>query len=218
MSDQYYVLAEETSHDFGEPITMTVARTPDGAYIGNKDWAEKLCDKWGIKPELRSPELSVCSIGFNEKEEKWYGWSHRAIYGFGVGSKVKKGDCAFTADNPEEMIDDWVNFFCDFIKDDERRAQRMTECREQCWVAKDRSGIYINHASWVDQFGNIPMVKPQDLEDVLTGKVDVSEVAENLPEDWGSGISFRPIGRGEWTAETLEDAKQMASDFAEGVA
>lgn len=26
---------------------------------------------------------------------KWYGWSHRAIYGFKVGDKVKKGDCAY---------------------------------------------------------------------------------------------------------------------------
>ena len=26
---------------------------------------------------------------------KWYGWSHRAVYGFGIGDKVKKGDCAY---------------------------------------------------------------------------------------------------------------------------
>lgn len=26
---------------------------------------------------------------------KWYGWSHRAMYGFGIGDKVKKGDCAY---------------------------------------------------------------------------------------------------------------------------
>lgn len=29
------------------------------------------------------------SIAFSEKEGKWYGWSHRAIYGFGVGHTVK---------------------------------------------------------------------------------------------------------------------------------
>lgn len=26
---------------------------------------------------------------------KWYGWSHRAMYGFGIGDKIKKGDCAY---------------------------------------------------------------------------------------------------------------------------
>ena len=44
--------------------------------------------KHGIK------EIS-CGFGFSEEEQKYYGWSHRAIYGFGIGSKVKKGDCGF---------------------------------------------------------------------------------------------------------------------------
>lgn len=26
---------------------------------------------------------------------KWYGWSHRAVFGFGIGDKVKKGDIAY---------------------------------------------------------------------------------------------------------------------------
>ena len=38
---------------------------------------------------------SGASIGFSEEEQKWYGWSHRAIYGFGVGSKVEKGNIAY---------------------------------------------------------------------------------------------------------------------------
>ena len=36
----------------------------------------------------------VCSVGFCKEDGKWYGWSHRAIYGFKIGDKVKKGDCA----------------------------------------------------------------------------------------------------------------------------
>lgn len=49
-------------------------------------------NKLGIKPEKSKPSHSVCSIGFSEKDGKWYGWSHRAIYGFKVGDKVKEGD------------------------------------------------------------------------------------------------------------------------------
>lgn len=30
-------------------------------------------------------------LGFSEKENKWYGWSHRAVYGFGIGDKIKEG-------------------------------------------------------------------------------------------------------------------------------
>ena len=40
-------------------------------------------------------------VGFSPKDNKWYGWSHRAIYGFEVGSKCKKGDCHYTEDKGE---------------------------------------------------------------------------------------------------------------------
>jgi hypothetical protein len=33
---------------------------------------------------------------------KWYGWSHRAVWGFGIGDKVKKGDIIF--DGKEYVI------------------------------------------------------------------------------------------------------------------
>ena len=26
---------------------------------------------------------------------KWYGWSHRAVYGFGIGDKIKEGDVPY---------------------------------------------------------------------------------------------------------------------------
>ena len=57
------------------------------------------------------------SIGFSEKEQKWYGWSHRAIYGFGIGSKIKKGDCGYkgkawtakTLDDAKQMAKDFAD-------------------------------------------------------------------------------------------------------------
>lgn len=52
-------------------------------------------EKHGIKPEKAKPSHSVCSIGFSEKEGKWYGWSHRARYGWGVGDTYEDGDCGF---------------------------------------------------------------------------------------------------------------------------
>lgn len=36
-------------------------------------------------------------IGFDPKSKKWYGWSHRAIYGFGIGHIVKKGDATLSS-------------------------------------------------------------------------------------------------------------------------
>lgn len=35
-------------------------------------------DKHGIE------DVSV-GLGYSDKEKKWYGWSHRAVHGFGIG-------------------------------------------------------------------------------------------------------------------------------------
>lgn len=57
---------------------------------------DRLKRKYGITEFYKtSPEHSVTSIGWSPKDQKWYGWSHRAIYGFGVGDIVKEGSvCA----------------------------------------------------------------------------------------------------------------------------
>ena len=60
--------------------------------------------KNGIKPEKIDASHNVCSIGFSEKEKSWWGWSHRACFGFKVGSKVKAGDSGFVPSNKEEFI------------------------------------------------------------------------------------------------------------------
>jgi hypothetical protein len=49
-----------------------------------KSGLEKFKEKHGI--------VGGHSVGFSEKEQKWYGWSHRAIVGFGVGDKIFEPD------------------------------------------------------------------------------------------------------------------------------
>ncbi len=73
-------------------------------------------EKHGIKKQ-KIPGNKVDSIGFSEEEQKWYGWSHRAIYGFGVGSKVKKGDCAYNGKEwTAKNLDDAKKMAIDFAK------------------------------------------------------------------------------------------------------
>lgn len=50
-------------------------------------------------------------VGFSPKENKWYGWSHRAIYGFTIGSTCKKGDVHYTPSNMEEFEEDAIKFW-----------------------------------------------------------------------------------------------------------
>lgn len=78
----------------GNPsVAMRAVYNAGGVYVGDEETADFLAEK-GIIPEPRTPESTVCSIGFSDKDQKWYGWSHRAIFGFGVGDIVKDGDCA----------------------------------------------------------------------------------------------------------------------------
>ena len=91
--------------EFGtDDMILKSAYTPNGDYIGNSKTAHLLCKKRGIKPEKRTPKNNVCSIGFCEKEQKWYGWSHRALYGFKVGDKVKRGDCCASSGFTEDYL------------------------------------------------------------------------------------------------------------------
>lgn len=67
---------------------MTMAYTLKGDWIGSPKLAKNLIVKRGIMPERASRNHLICSIGFCEKEQKWYGWSHRAGIGFGLGDKL----------------------------------------------------------------------------------------------------------------------------------
>lgn len=114
----------------GKIVIVKSAYTPNGDYIGNKRMAHFLCAKKGIKPEKISPSNNkVCSIGFCEAEQKWYGWSHRAIFGFGVGDIVKEGDCAassgWTAEYLKEHPDEDGSLPVGFQAKDLNDARRM---------------------------------------------------------------------------------------------
>lgn len=74
-----------------------------GDYVGDQRWVEKLTEL-GISAIKSEKEHCVCSIGFSEKQQKWYGWSHRAMYGFGIGHVVKEGSCEASSGWTEEYL------------------------------------------------------------------------------------------------------------------
>lgn len=164
-------------------FTIKVAYTHFGDYIGDSKMAYFLCKKRGIKPEKISPFHNVCSIGFCEKEQKWYAWSHRAMYGFGIGSKVKKGDCAYTPRNILELY------------------ASLTDSERKRILDADVDGLTIEHCS----YKAIPVDPNNPDGDLQCSDPIIDSYTINT-------------GRGEWEAKTLEDAKQMAIEFARSVA
>jgi len=166
----------------------------------------KYFDQHGINPERDE------SIGFSEQEQKWYGWSHRAIYGFGVGSVVDKGHCAYTAPTVDELYDEYLAFFDDIVEGDapeaiERRAKMRAERAAR--VTKDYENGCIHIGVEHIYMPMVNSIAGLQAEMAAPGVMGVEAVAFG-----GNSIK---VGRGKWTAQTLEDAKQMARDFAEGV-
>jgi hypothetical protein len=224
----------------GKTIEMVKSFTlPEGYYIGDSKWAYRICVKRGIKPrpiELPKPQLPhneakelllngesdsgpICSIGYNKKQHKWYGWSHRAICGFSIGSKVKKGHCAYNAPTPKEMLEDLINFFGG--NDENHRVIFANE--KMKFGDTNQYRQYQMHSHALKNGGNkrSTSISPNFPERNTFG---VYIKIETTKKD-GSGMiieHFEPYpfkwGRGEWTAKTMDDAMQMAIAFAQGVA
>jgi len=154
-----------------EGETMRAAVNAAGDYIGDEETAKFLCSERGINPELASPSNSVCSIGFCKAEQKWYGWSHRAICGFGVGSEVKRGDCGYVPVG----WDDFLRASEDFWRDETRLHVTATR-------GVDSEGRECANVAW-EYSSNIPNKK-------LRSKI--SGTTMYPPDSWG---------RGEWVAE-----------------
>ena len=171
---------------------------------------QKFWEDHGIKLERIKPDSNVFAIGLSEKEQKWYGWSHRAIFGFGIGDTVKKGDCGYIADNPEEMIEDHANFFADISQ------EVSEEKRRECAILPDRSGIRILHTPL--KIKGVNADDPEMIEKInksLEEGGNVDHLTEmTLFED---SVSIKKCGRGQWTAMSLGDCKIMAIQFAESV-
>jgi hypothetical protein len=175
----YFYRVERVTHhmaDGNNPVTDIKAYYAlDGTYIGNRKTAMYLLKKKGIRHfEKRTKTSDGASIGYNPNEKKWYGWSHRAIFGFTIGSTCKIGDAHFNPSNEKEFIESL-----------------------QDWHSDDPD-IIISRAE--SQFGREGMI--------VSRKGSKLSTFEAFPKEWG---------KGKWTARTLEDAKQMAKDFAESV-
>jgi hypothetical protein len=226
---------------------------PEGYYIGDSKRAYRLCVKRGIVPrpiELPEPKTEslphqeaknlllehgeidkhepICSIGYCKKQRKWYGWSHRAMFGFTIGSKVKKGDCAYFPSNPQDLLEDLLHFY-DSDKpghkvifsshnmrygDTDEYKQRLHQAR----VAARRTDLSSMTDLPTVQIGRpTTFLKRKNeigiyfkMEELYKdGSTKLIEHFEPYPEKWG---------RGEWKAKTMEEAQQMAIDFAWGVA
>lgn len=176
---------------FENEYCMVDAHTKDGNYVGDLKWTHKLISMGIYKPECIYDNSNVVSVGYSKKDHKWYGWSHRALHGFTIGSKVKKGDCAYRPTTKQEYMDDCTRFW---ENEDHLNTYTKAGINELddgtvligCWT----------HWTYSDK------IKNKSLHGTISGVFS----------------EFPVFGkRGEWTAETMDDAREMAIDFSNGV-
>jgi len=122
--------------DMEPQLMKRLAYTKTGDWIGSSKEAYRYVHRLGITQfEKAKPEHCVTSIGFSPKDQKWYGWSHRAICGFGIGSEVKEGDSTnssgwtkeYLEEHPEEDTSLPVGFIAKSLDDAKRMALAFAE-------------------------------------------------------------------------------------------
>lgn len=114
----------------GNPsVEMDAVYNVHGVYVGDKETADFLAGR-GILPEARKATSNVCSIGFSHEDQKWYGWSHRAIRGFGMGDVAEAGDCVCETGSldPRDDVSVPIGFEAKTLDDAKRMANAFAEC------------------------------------------------------------------------------------------
>ena len=94
------------------------AYNTDGQYIGDPKFARFLY-RLGIKPEYASSKSTICSIGFNKKQKRWFGWTNRAMLSVGVGDKITEShplSCLIPPETVIESLDDARKLVVKFVQ------------------------------------------------------------------------------------------------------
>ena len=196
MKDFLNEIAEVKPHEFvgldGEKSLCYFSKV-DGSYLTHVAMEDHLdfLLKYEITEQIQNKDNESsysANIGFSPANNKWYGWSHRAIHGFTIGSECVKGQCHYRAENLDEEIERAIAFWSDEYHEETWCESVFEDCKEPYILINWKYAI------------NIPNKE-------LRGAIGSNQWYYD-PNNWG---------RGEWIAESMEDAKQMACDFAEGV-
>jgi hypothetical protein len=198
-----FIIQKEEVHMFGDITILDVVYTETGFFIGDleqKDWLIET----GITEQIQSYSGNLnCtgSIGFNPTEQKWFAWSHRSMYGFGIGSEVKNGDCAYKPKNIKDFNESLLEFW------DIDGSWR--ECETPDIICATRLLSITSNVTDEDYPGQQgTRIEKETIFKGVKNRDVVSVIFTPYPKVWGRGC---------WTALTLDDAKEMAIDFAKGV-
>ena len=188
-----YIGESKIPDDFGKIYYSKI----DGSYLTRVGMEENLnfLLKHGVTEQIqnyKNIKFNTANIGFNPKEQKWYGCSHRAIFGFGIGSECKLGNVGFEPSNKEEFKQKYLIFWGDLdMNSDTYKTNPIAE-----EVIQDgKLGVLVKYT-----------YNEKTPNEKIRGTI--GSIFTEYPKNFG---------KGEWKAKTLEEAKQMAIDFAKNI-
>lgn len=111
---EFYDVIEQVvqvGYEADATTVMTSIFNKQGDYAGAAEDMREIFDKHAIAPELKDEDSGVCCIGWSEREQRYYGWSHRAVHGYA------KGDASFDGSHFIEDRSDARRSACAFAED-----------------------------------------------------------------------------------------------------
>lgn len=198
--DKIAVIELWDPEDPSKPLGMTQkmkkawASKTDGSFLCYKDheYTIDFLFQNDISQDIQAiKEGGLERIGFSPSKQKWFGFTADKPFpwckGFGIGDSVTRDDIGYRPRNEKE----WKQLILDQWNNEEFAWSQLRGGADE----NNREGVVVTSG-----YGDHP---PSEL---LTGAI--IEKFFPFPDSYG---------RGEWTAETLDDAKQMAIDFAEDI-
>jgi len=167
-----------------DTVEIICAYTPEGIAIGPYSMAVFLYKQLKLIPELAEETHKMCSIGWSEESQTWFGWSPLVCGGFRVGSKVDRTCETYTPSSIQDMLNTALMSLS---------ADEMISPMGFIGEKDGTKGIHISYTY------------PGDCE--VASKAGTRE-NHFVPE-------LRTWGRGEFTIETAEQAKEAAKAFAD---
>lgn len=206
LSAYYYspelIIRKEKVLAFESVVELDVVYNKQGKYVGSLDTLERLSFIKGlIDIQPIDDNSKICSIGFNENEQKWYAWTHRGYCGFSIGSEVKQGHVAYVPENLESLIESRINFY--------DLTGKLFHIGENNSTLSNTSYKKVHTSTEIfEDIFKLNYVFTRINSDNEIFQLENSHVMCEIPKSFG---------RGEWVAKTLEDAKQMSIDYARGL-
>lgn len=221
-------------------LLMSWIETADGVYICAAPTTQT-ADEWNPLIDLIIPEsiivmpvslgdISIGCLGYSLKSDCYVGWTHRAHSFFRIGDTMSIGIIGFVPSNLDELMQ------CtrDWYEDDFETTEKYRTDYKYSLATHYDEGLQGHmlvvkvHATYTDRVPNEKLRgKPYDSEYGLNFKLELIgpdhadyDMSVGSIPGIESSVQVNPNawGRGEYTAETLEDTKQMALAYIQNLA